>query len=34
MSSVNYNLGNRGVRLIGSNEAWIVGKNGKKTVKL
>lgn len=30
MSSVNYYLGNKGVRLIGSSEAWIIGKNGKK----
>ena len=30
MSSVNYSLNRRGVRLISSNEAWIIGKNGKK----
>ncbi len=30
MSSVNYNLGNKGVRLIGSSEAWIIGKTRKK----
>lgn len=29
MSSVNYNLGNKGVRVIDSQKAWIVGKNGK-----
>ena len=28
MSSVNYNLNNKGVRLIGSNEAWIRDKKG------
>jgi hypothetical protein len=30
MSSVNYNLGNKGVRLISSDTAWIVSKTGKK----
>ena len=30
MSSVNYNLGNKGVRLIGADKAWIQGKNGKR----
>lgn len=30
MSSVNYNLGNKGVRLIDSSEAWVIGKNGRK----
>lgn len=29
MSSVNYNLNNKGVRLIDSKEAWIIGKNNK-----
>lgn len=29
MSSVNYSLRNKGVRLIDSSEAWIKGKNGK-----
>lgn len=29
MSSVNYTLKNKGVRLIDSQEAWIFGKNGK-----
>lgn len=28
MSTVNYNLKNKGVRLISSEEAWIMGKNG------
>lgn len=30
MSSVNYSLNRRGVRLIDAREAWIIGKNGKK----
>ena len=30
MSSVNYNLKNKGVRLISSDDAWIKGKNGKQ----
>jgi len=30
MSNINYSLNNKGVRLISSNEAWIIGKNGKK----
>lgn len=30
MSSVNYSLKHKGVRLIPSSEAWIIGKNGKK----
>lgn len=30
MSSVNYSLSHKGVRLIPSNEAWVIGKNGKK----
>lgn len=29
MSSVNYNLNNKGVRLIDSKDAWVKGKNGK-----
>lgn len=29
MSNVNYNLKNKGVRLISSDEAWIKGKTGK-----
>ena len=29
MSSVNYSLNHRGVRLISSDEAWVKGKNGK-----
>lgn len=29
MSSVNYNLNNKGVRLIDSREAWVIGKNNK-----
>lgn len=29
MSSVNYNLGQKGVRLIPADEAWTKGKNGK-----
>lgn len=29
MSNVNYNLNNKGVRLISSDDAWIIGKNGK-----
>ena len=29
MSSVNYNLNNKGVRLISSEDAWIKTKNGK-----
>lgn len=29
MSSVNYNLNNKGVRLIASENAWVKGKNGK-----
>ena len=28
MSTVNYSLKHKGVRLIGSSDAWIVGKNG------
>ena len=30
MSTVNYDLKNKGVRLIASSEAWIVSKTGKK----
>ena len=30
MANVNYNLKNRGVRLISSEEAWIKGKKGIK----
>lgn len=30
MSSVNYSLKHKGVRLIPSSKAWIIGKNGKK----
>ena len=29
MSSVNYSLNNKGVRLIDAQEAWVKGKNGK-----
>lgn len=29
MSTVNYSLKNKGVRLISSEEAWVRGKNGK-----
>lgn len=29
MSTVNYSLNHRGVRLIGASEAWIKGKNEK-----
>lgn len=29
MSNVNYNLNNKGVRLIDSQDAWVVGKNKK-----
>lgn len=29
MSSVNYSLNNKGVRLIDSKDAWVIGKNGK-----
>lgn len=29
MSSINYSLNNKGVRLIDSSNAWVVGKNGK-----
>ena len=30
MSTVNYSLNHRCVRLIGASEAWIIGKNGGK----
>lgn len=30
MSIVNYSLNNRGVRLVDSKDAWIIGKNGRK----
>lgn len=30
MSTVNYSLKHKGVRLIGASKAWIVGKNGSK----
>lgn len=30
MSTVNYSLKHRGVRLIGASKAWIIGKNGNK----
>lgn len=30
MSTVNYSLKHKGVRLIGASQAWIVGKNGSK----
>lgn len=30
MSSVNYSLNNKGVRLIDSKDAWVVGKNKKR----
>ncbi len=29
MSTVNYSLRNKGVRLISASEAWVKGKNGK-----
>ena len=32
MSSVNYNLRNRGVRLISADEAWVKGKNDKRVL--
>lgn len=32
MSSVNYGLKEKGVRLISSEEAWIQGKNGRRTL--
>ena len=30
MSTVNYSLKHKGVRLIGSSDAWVKGKNGKQ----
>ena len=30
MSSVNYSLKHKGVRLIPSSDAWVIGKNGSK----
>ncbi len=30
MSTVNYSLKNKGVRLIDAQESWIIGKNGKR----
>lgn len=30
MSSVNYSLKHRGVRLISAEDAWVMGKNGKR----
>lgn len=30
MSSINYSLNHKGVRLIGANNAWVIGKNGVK----
>jgi len=30
MSSVNYNLRHKGVRLISAEKAWVQGKNGKR----
>lgn len=30
MSSVNYSLNNKGVRLVDSKDAWVVGKNKKR----
>ncbi len=30
MSTVNYNLKNKGVRLISAEDAWVKGKNGKR----
>ena len=30
MSSVNYSLKHKGVRLISAEEAWVQGKNGKR----
>lgn len=30
MSTINYDLKSKGVRLIDSRDAWIIGKNGKK----
>lgn len=30
MSTVNYNLKSKGVRLIDAKDAWVTGKNGKR----
>lgn len=30
MSSVNYSLKHKGVRLLGAEKAWVKGKNGKR----
>ena len=30
MSSVNYSLNHKGVRLISADDAWVKGKNGKR----
>lgn len=30
MSTVNYSLKNKGVRLLDSREAWVLGKNGNR----
>lgn len=30
MSSVNYTLGQKGVRLVSSKDAWLIGKNGAR----
>lgn len=30
MSSVNYTLKNKNVRLLTSQQAWVIGKNGKR----
>lgn len=30
MSTVNYSLKNKGVRLIDARDAWVIGKNGKR----
>lgn len=29
MSTINYSLNRKGVRLISSDKAWVIGKNGK-----
>lgn len=30
MSNINYSLNNKGVRLVDSQEAWVLGKNNKR----
>ncbi len=30
MSNINYSLNNKGVRLVDSKDAWVIGKNGQK----